>query len=89
MLHKEHGGAVFLYQPGNLSSGKNINIIHGLIPDVQMCLPAEDGRQQHLFLLAAAVVRQVPLKLLPGEVQLPQDGPEPAAVQPLLPGTYL
>ena len=83
MLHQEHGGPVPEDQLLQLHPGKQVDVVQGLVPHVQVGPPAQAGRQQDLFLLAGAVLGHIPFKELPAEVQLAQDGEQLGPVHPL------
>ena len=66
VLHEQQRGPVLQQQLLHLHPGDHVDEVQRLVPHIQVGLVAEAGGQQHLFLLAAAVLRQIPFKLLPG-----------------------
>ena len=63
MLDKEHGSAARQEQLFYLHTGKYVDKIERLIPNIQVRSLSEAFREQHFFLLAAAVCLHILLKL--------------------------
>ena len=64
----------------NLDAGEDVDVVEGLVPDVQVRGLAQASRQQHLFLLSGGKVAHILFKLYPFKAQLAQDRLEKALV---------
>ena len=86
MLHENDRGFVFQQQRLDLHPGDHIDIVHGLVPDVQMHGLADRSCQQHLFLLPGAETGHILFHLGFWHIQLCQHGKEQAFVDSRIPG---
>ena len=80
MFDEQKGGLGVQDQPLDLHTGKDVNIIERLVPDIEMGLLAQAPGKQNFFLLTVAEVGNIFVKLRAGKIQLAQDGFEKTLV---------
>ena len=80
MLHKNEGGTAFQNELFDLHPAPKVNVVEGLVPDVEMGLFAEAFGEKNFLLLAFGKGGHVAVEMIARKAHFAQEGEEEGAV---------